>query len=101
MDRSGIWAEPESLLKTTLKDGELHLQASDQHQDNFLAAVRSRKDPVSDVDATHVASYLGLVAEISARLQRKLRWDPKAENFSNHDEANKLLTRPMHNGWKV
>lgn len=101
VDRSGIWAEPESLLKVTIKDGETHLHASDQHQDDFLTSVRSRKDPVSNVDATHVASYLGLVAETSARLQRKLKWDPKTENFPGDDQANKMLVRPMHNGWKI
>lgn len=100
VDRSGIWAEPEGLLKVALKDDELHLHASDQHQDDFLASVRSRKDPVSDVHATHVASSLGLIAEIAARLERKLKWDPKKEKFIGDDEANARLVRPMHNGWK-
>jgi predicted dehydrogenase len=101
VDRSGIWAEPESLLKVKIKDDELHLHKSIQHQDDFLASVRSRKDPVSNVDATHVASYLGIVADIAARLQQKLQWDPKKETFIGNDEANKMLTRPMFNGWKL
>ena len=32
---------------------------------NFIDCVRSRKDPISNVEATHVASYLGLIAEIN------------------------------------
>ena len=94
VDRAGIWAEPESLLKVKLKDDELHLHASKHHQDDFLNCVRSRKDPVSNVDATHVASYLGLIADIAARLEAKLKWDPKAERFVGNDEANQMLEPP-------
>ena len=70
VDRAGIWAEPESLLKVKLKEGELQLHASKHHQDDFLSSVRSRQDPVSNADATHVASYLGLIADIAARRGR-------------------------------
>jgi hypothetical protein len=66
-----------------------------------VSSVRSRQDPVSNVDATHVASYLGLLADIAARLETKLKWDPKEEKFIGHDEANKRLTRPLHNGWTL
>ncbi len=99
--RRGLWAEPESLLQTRIPDGGGRLYRSDQHQDDFLKCVRSRKDPVSDVDATHIASYLGLVADIAGRLRRPLKWDPKAERFVGDDEANAMLGRPMHNGWKL
>lgn len=101
VDRAGIWAEPEDLLKVKLKDDELHLHRSDNHGDDFLSSMRSRRDPVSNIDATHVASYLGLVAEIAARLETRLKWDPKKERFIGNDEANQRLTRPMHNGWKL
>jgi predicted dehydrogenase len=101
VDRAGIWSEPESLLKTELKENELHLHASKHHQDDFLTSVRSRQDPVSDIDATHVASYFGMLAEIAARLEKKLKWDPKTEKFIGCDEANARLTRQLHNGWKL
>ena len=101
VSRAGIWAEPESLLKVTLKDSELHLHKSDHHGDDLLQCMRSRKDPVSSIDATHVASYLGLISETAARLETKLKWDPKLEKFIGNDEANKRLSRGMYNGWKL
>ena len=101
VDRSGIWAEPESLLKVKLKPVELRLTDSKHHGDDFLQCMRSRKDPVSDVDAAHQASTLGLVADIAGRLKQKLAWNPKDERFLGNDEANKLLTRSMHNGWSL
>jgi len=101
VDRSGIWAEPESLVKVKLKPGQLRLTESDHHQDNFLSCVRSRKDPVSDVDAAYQASTLGLLADIAARLGQKLKWNPQQERFAGNGEADKMLTRAMHNGWKL
>jgi len=35
---------------------------------------------------------------IAARLEAKLKWDPKEEKFAGNDEANKRLTRPLYNG---
>ena len=67
----------------------------------LLSCIRSRKDPVSDVDAAHQASSLGLLADIAGRLGQKLQWDPKQERFLGNEEANALLKRPMHNGWKL
>jgi predicted dehydrogenase len=99
IDRAGIWAEPESLLKVKLKPADLTLTDSKHHQDNFLSCMRSRQDPVSDVDAAHQASTLGLLADIAGRVGQKLKWDPKTEQFQDNAEANRLLKRPLHNGW--
>ena len=39
--------------------------------------------------------------QIAIKLKRKLCWDPAREVFVNDDEANRMLDRPMHNGWKL
>jgi predicted dehydrogenase len=101
VDRSGIWAQPESLLKVKIKPEEQQLTDSKHHGDDFLQCIRSRKDPVSSVDASHKATCLGMIADIAARLQQKLSWDPQQERFVGSDEANKMLRRPMHNGWSL
>jgi predicted dehydrogenase len=101
IDRSGIAAEPDSLLKVQIKPEEEQLTDSKHHGDNFLQCIRTRKDPVSIVYASHTATVLGLITDIAARLEKKLHWDPKAEQFVGCDEANKMLTRPMYNGWSL
>ena len=101
VDRSGIWAGPESLLTVQFKDSDIQLTDSTNHGDNLLQCIRSRKDPVSDVDAAHKASCLGMLADIAARLEQKLKWDPVTERFTDNDEANAMLKRPMHNGWSL
>jgi len=102
VDRPGIWAEPASLLSVKLKPDDLRLHESNNHHKDFITSVLSRRDPVSDVEAGHKASYLGMIADISARLGgRALKWDPVAERFDGDDEANRMLTRPMRSPWRL
>lgn len=101
VNRAEISAKPESLLTLEFKDSDHRLTDAANHSANFLACIRSRKDPVSDVDAAHTASILGMLADIAARLEKKLAWNPKTHRFQNNDEANKKLQRAMHNGWKL
>jgi len=100
-DRPGIEGAPNSNLKIELKSSDQSLYKSDHHQGNFIDCVRTRKDPISDVDATLTASYMGMLADVAARLKTKLTWDPKAERFVDHDVANSMLNRPAHNGWSL
>ncbi|UCG57215.1 MAG: Gfo/Idh/MocA family oxidoreductase [Phycisphaerales bacterium] len=99
VNRGGIWAEPASLLKVTIKPDEIHLGTSRSHHADFADCVGTRRDPISPVEAGHKASYLGLVPEIACRLRRKLKWDPAKEEFVGDREANLMLTRPMRSPW--
>jgi predicted dehydrogenase len=103
VDRPRILAEPESLLNVELKSDELSLSAgaNGSHYNNFIECVRSRKDPIAPVEAGVQASYLGMIAELSIKLGRPLRWDPKTETFPGDAEANRLLSAPMRSPWKL
>ncbi len=101
VNRYGIQAQPQSLLEVKLKPSNTHLYESREHHEDFINCVRTRKDPVSPVEAGHKASYLGMIAETSVRLKRKLKWDPAKESFVGDDEANNLLKRPMRSPWHL
>ena len=100
VNRAGIKAEPASLLEVQITPEKESLYESNNHYADFLEAVRERRDPVAPVEAGHVASYLGMIAESAGRLGRELRWDPAAEQFAD-DDANRLLSRPMRAPWRV
>ena len=97
----GLVASEDSLLEVKLRPEDLPLYKSQNHVGNFLECVRSRKDPISDVDVTHKASYLGMLTDVAGRQEEKLKWDPKREEFIGNDAANRLLHRPMQNGWSL
>lgn len=99
--RGGIAAEPASLLKTVFAPGEPRLYESPDHHVNFLECIRTRRDPVAAVEGGHAATTLTLVADIATRLQRKVKWDWKAEKFMNDDAANRMLNRSMRSPWSL
>jgi hypothetical protein len=99
--RGGIRAEPEELLEVKLKPSDEHLYESRDHFANFLDCVKTRRDPVAPVEVGHAATTLTLVADIATRLQRKLTWDWKKEEFVHDLFANTLLSRAMRSPWSV
>ena len=91
----------DDVFEQKIKGGHRIVYRTLSHAGGLLDGMRNRKEPLSGIDATHVASTLGMVAGIAARLGTKLKWDWRDERFEGNDDANRLLTRPMHNGWKL
>ena len=73
------------------------LEVSDDHMSNFFQAVKSRKDPISPVEAGHKSAVVGHLIVIALRTGRSLKWDPAKEVFvgDGASEANKHLARAM------
>jgi len=72
---------------------DIHLiQSADQHL-NWLEAVRSRKQPITNAEIAHRSCSACLLQHIAMKLPRKLHWDPIRERFKNDDQANAMLSR--------
>ena len=97
VNRSSIDASEASLLTTPLTNPSVRLEVSDDHMGNFFDAVRSRKDPVSPVEAGHLSATVGHLIVIALQTGRPLHWDPSAQKFvgDGAKEANARLSRPM------
>jgi predicted dehydrogenase len=67
----------------------------DEHWQNFIAAVRSRKreDLNAEIEEGALSCNLVHLANISYRLGRTLHWDAKTMTCVGDAEANKMLTR--------
>jgi hypothetical protein len=67
----------------------------DNHFENFIAAVRSRKreDLTAEIEEGALSCVLVHLANISYRLGRTLHWDEKTWTVKNDPEATKMLTR--------
>ncbi len=70
-----------------------------RHARNFLECVRSRRDPISDLEGAHRVATACHLANLSLRLGRKLRWDPARETVLADAEADALLERPYRAPW--
>jgi len=71
------------------------------HKQDFLACIRSRAKPNADAEDGHLGAVFGHLANISYRVGRKVRWDPKAETIIGDPEAAALLTREYRAPWTL
>jgi len=61
------------------------------HARNFLDCIRSRGKCNADIVTGHLSTSATLIGNIAHKTQAHLRWDAKAERFTNHEAANRLL----------
>lgn len=99
--RGHIDANPKSLLTSTIGPDELHLYKSNNHKANFFDCIKSRKKTVAPVEVGHRSCSVCLLGEIAMRLGKKLKWNPERERFTNDDQANRMLSRPMRSPWHL
>jgi predicted dehydrogenase len=101
VNRSGIWANPEYLLKHQLKPDDIHLYESDDHRQNFLDCVKTRQKCIAPVDVAFYSIMVAHLGVIAMKLGRKVTWDSKKEKFVNDSEADRILSRPMRSPWQL
>jgi len=106
--RGLLKASDEKILKEVIGPNEVKLYRSDDHQQNFLDCVRSRKETIAPIEIAHRSISVGLLGEIAMLLgsgpghsSKKLRWDPDKEQFINDDIANRMLGRSMRSPWHL
>lgn len=66
---------------------------NEEHIQNFIECVRSRKRPNADVEEGHLSTLLCHYGNIAYRVGRKLHIDAKTEGFVDDEEANGLVKR--------
>ena len=73
------------------------------HYQNFIDAIRADDPKVltCDVLEGHLSSALPHLANISYRVGRELKFDPKSEQILNDKEASALLTRTYRKGFEL
>ena len=88
-------ASDPKILESEIGPDEIHLyKAPEQHED-WLNAIRSRRDPVAPAEVGHRSCSACLVSHIAMKLPGKLHWDPQRERFIDNDRTNAMLSRPQ------
>jgi predicted dehydrogenase len=97
--RGKIQGSAPELLTEPLPSGAERLYVSDDHMKNFFDCIRSRQQPICDVEIGHRAATVCHLGTIAARLGRKLQWDPKKEQFVGDREASGWIERELRKPW--
>jgi predicted dehydrogenase len=84
-----------------LPTGEVKLYAANGHHANWLECVKTRKQPICDVEIGHRSATVCHLGNIAIRTGRKITWDPVKEQIVGDAEANAMLTRPYREPWKL
>jgi predicted dehydrogenase len=102
VDRGGIiTASDPKILEEKIGENEIHLYKSDNHYQNFIDSVRSRKPAITPVEPAYRAISVGLLGEIAMTTGQKIKWDPVREVIIDNPAANRLLERPYRKPWAL
>jgi predicted dehydrogenase len=71
------------------------------HEGNFLACVKSRQRPNSDVEIGRLSTTLCHLGNVVQKLGRDVRFDPEKETFGDDHEANRLLEKQYRKGFEL
>lgn len=74
---------------------------SENHTANFIAAMQSKSQPISDVWTHNRMLETCHLANIAIRLGRELTWDPDKREIVGDDEANSFLSRESRQGYTI
>jgi predicted dehydrogenase len=69
------------------------------HVRNFLDCVKSRQQPVSDLEGGHQTAAACHLANIAMKVKRTIRWDAEKGEIIGDREAAKLLTKEYRAPW--
>jgi predicted dehydrogenase len=106
VNRGRIAGSPvEALKDNPLPDGALEEvyggTISENHSANFIEAMKSRKQPVSDVGSHNRMLEICHLANIAMRLGRELNWDPAQRQIVGDAQANSFLARESRQGYAI
>ena len=106
IERNHFTTDPEGMVsqmpaaEEVLKWTRAQWQAK-YHLQNWLDCIKTREKPLADVEIGHRSVSVCHLVNITRELGRKLRWDPKKEQFIGDAEANLLVNRPRRKGYEL
>jgi predicted dehydrogenase len=92
-EEPGVWTEP-------LKDNQTSFaEQYVGHVRNFLDCIKSREQPVADLESAHRVATACHLANISLRTGKKFFWDAEKEEIVGDPDASRMLVRPYRQPW--
>ena len=71
------------------------------HVQNFLDCMRSRKQPVENLEVGHFVTSVAHLGNIALRTGEKIAWDGHAEKITNSRKADRLVGVTYRKPWSL
>ena len=88
------------LQKKVMSQYAAESQRPFSHVKDFLACVKSRRQPIANPEVMHRSMSTNHAINICLALGRDLKWDPAKEEFIDDDEANRMRSRAIRQPWR-
>ncbi|MBX2923714.1 MAG: Gfo/Idh/MocA family oxidoreductase [Chitinophagaceae bacterium] len=98
VSRSFIRSNPAHIAELKLKPTDKTVYFSDNHQQDWINAIKKRSKPITDVETGHRTATVCNAVNIAYELRRPLKWNPDKELF-DHPFANMMISRPYRGPW--
>jgi predicted dehydrogenase len=93
VDRGMFKIDSPELDRELRRSVDLPVEAGNAHHFDWFAAMKSRRQPIADVEIGHRSATVCHLGNIARETGRRLKWDPQAERFIGDDDANQLVAR--------
>ncbi|MGI8906631.1 MAG: Gfo/Idh/MocA family oxidoreductase [Candidatus Sumerlaeaceae bacterium] len=100
VNRGGMDVFPDNIATSPVRSSETRLYHCDDHRQNFLDCIRTRREPISPPEITLCSIGIGYLGLIAMKLQRPVQWDPQKEMFIQDPQADRLLSREPRAPWR-
>jgi len=91
---------PPELMRQKLRDDEIHLTKSGNHERNFIENIYTGGPTLSPIEAGYTALLPAVLAHIGMRQEKsQLKWDAARTRFVNDVEADLLLKPHRRGSW--
>lgn len=87
--------------KPGTQPGDVALQRSPGHVEDWIRSIRTRVPPIADVEIGHRTTGLCHLGNIAGQLGRTLEFDWRRERFVGDREANRMLDKPYRAPWAL
>jgi predicted dehydrogenase len=101
VDRSGIKASDDKILKTKLKKNDFRFRVERNHMTDFLNCIVSREECIAPVNAGHRSASIGHLGKIACTLNGRFAWDPEKEVIKDNPALNGILKRNYRGDWSL
>ena len=101
VDRGRLSASNPKILEEVIGENEIQIYKSDNHWQNFVDCVRSRKETIAPIQVAYRAISVALLGEIAMTTGKKIQWDPNKEEIIGNPIASRLLSRPYRQPWSL
>ena len=99
--RGRLTASNPGWLKPGFKAGPHTAYRSTDHTRNFLDGIKTRTECICPAETGHRSITPGHLGHVSAKLGRKIKWDPQREQVIDDPAATKLLQADYRYPWKL